>query len=73
MEIAREVVHSPTSLKIYLASKRAFLALNITGINATVIRYSIWLTAATTQLMFIPRQIQTKLPVVVGSFMRDCH
>ena len=72
-EIAREVVHSATSLKIHLGSKGPFLALNLTGINATVIRYSIWLTATTIQLMFIPEQIQTKLPVIVGSLMRNCH
>jgi hypothetical protein len=34
VEIAKGIVHPPTPLKLYLASKCAFLALNLTGINA---------------------------------------
>ena len=58
-------------LKIYVAWKGALLALNLTEINATVVSYSIWLTANIIQLMFIPGQIKTKLPVIVGSLMRE--
>ena len=73
MEIAKGVVHSPISLQLYITSQCTFLALNLTGVNSTLIRYSIWVTSTTIQLIFIPGQIQTKLPVIIGSLMRDCH
>ena len=73
MEIVKGVVHSPISLQLYIASQCTFLALNLTGVNSTLIRYSVWVTAITIQLIFIPGQIQTKLPVIIGSLMRDCH
>jgi len=38
------------------------MALNITGINGTVLRYSIWLMATTIQLCFTPGTISSKLP-----------
>ena len=73
VEIAKNIVHSPASLKLYVATKCAFLALNVTAVNATFIRYAVWLTASTLQLFFIPGTFQSKLPVIVGSLMRDCH
>jgi len=42
----------------YLASKGAFLALNITSVNFTVVRYIIWAVATIIQLVWISETFQ---------------
>ena len=63
----------PNSGKFYLASKGIFLMLNITNVQYTVLRYIIWGGSTLIQIFCFPGQLQTKLPMIISSLIRDCH
>ena len=71
-KISKEIIHAPFYLQIYIATKISFLVLNLTGINATFFRYSIWFTSSIIQLA-LPGGTTKKLPIILGSLARDCN
>jgi|TARA_B110000483_G_scaffold142634_1_gene170503 hypothetical protein len=63
----------PSSGKFYLASKGIFLMLNLTNVQYTVFRYIVWTGSTLIQVFCFPGQLQTKLPMIISSLLRDCH
>ena len=47
--------------------------LNLTNVQDTVFRYIVWTGSTLLQVLCFPGQLQTKLPMIISSLIRDCH
>ena len=47
--------------------------LNLTNVQYTTFRYIVWTGSTLIQVFCFRGQLQTKLPMIISSLIRDCH